>query len=51
MPGAQTSAANVAALVHEQLGSGPLYDRIDAVETECWRGFLDRVRELAGELA
>jgi hypothetical protein len=46
---AQTSAANVAALVDEQIGLGPLYERVDAVEVEAWSSFVARVRELAGE--
>jgi hypothetical protein len=47
--GAQTSAAKVAALVHEQVGLGPLFDQVDAVEVECWAQFVARVRQLAGE--
>jgi hypothetical protein len=46
---AQVDAAQVAALVHERLGLGPLFDRVDAVEVECWAGFMGRVRKLAGE--
>jgi hypothetical protein len=48
---AQTAAANVAALVHEQVGLGPLFDRVDAVEVECWGEFMRRMRVLAGEIA
>jgi hypothetical protein len=47
--GAQNSAANAAAPVHEQIGLGPLYDRVDAVEVEAWGQFVARLRELAGE--
>jgi hypothetical protein len=49
--GAQTAAANLAVLVHEQVGLGPLFDRADAVDVECWGGFVRRMRELAGEAA
>ena len=46
---AQVAAAQVAQLVHEQIGLGELYSRVDAVEVECWAGFISRVRALAGE--
>jgi hypothetical protein len=49
--GAQTAAGQFAALVYEQVGSGSLYARVDAIEREAWRQFLGRMRELAGELA
>ena len=39
---AQVAAAQVAQLVHEQIGLGELYSRVDAVEVECWAGFISR---------
>jgi hypothetical protein len=49
--GAQTTAAQLAAPVHEQLGAGALRDRLDRIEVECWAEFVRRVRVLAGEVA
>jgi hypothetical protein len=48
--GVSVVAAQVAELIHKQLGGqSSLYARIDAVESEAWRSFQDRVRWLAGE--
>jgi hypothetical protein len=45
----QSAANQLAALVWERLGQGPLYDRVDAVEVEAWAGYIGRVRQLAGQ--